>query len=323
MRVRISNTISKERTLNGGSSQGAKLGVILFAIGVDDIPEQFPEDVLKVRFVDDLNAVEGVEIGEEDWDNVQEKYIVKPKMSQEVFEQMVNRSKERNMLLNPKKTQALAVHRLNKEKIEVQLQIPGTRDWLQTGLKEVRILGFIMGDEARKPEAHVKCVEKKCASRYWILGQLKRSGVSEQAMVRVYVAMIRSIAEYASPVFHSALNSDQATRIERVQKKALRLIFGWELSYWKALEKAGLERLDYRRDRALLRVGKKMASDPRFERLFPRKEEREGINTRSVGDLCEERWTYVAQFRSPIYAMRRAINSGRMPGNLPGICYAN
>ena len=65
--------------------------------------------------------------------------------------------------------------------------------------------------------------------------------------LRTYITCIRSILEYGSPVFHRALPSYLSEDLERLQKRAMKIIYP-ELSYAKALELSGLPTLYDRRE---------------------------------------------------------------------------
>ena len=62
----------------------------------------------------------------------------------------------------------------------------------------------------------------------------------------LHCSVIRSVLEYACPVWHPGWTSKLSKDIERVQKRCLRIIFP-QLSYSEALDKSGLNRLDTRR----------------------------------------------------------------------------
>jgi hypothetical protein len=62
------------------------------------------------------------------------------------------------------------------------------------------------------------------------------------------VKIIRSVLEYACPVWHCGLTANQSDDLERVQKRVLRIIYP-NLSYHDALFVSGLERLSVRRER--------------------------------------------------------------------------
>jgi len=73
------------------------------------------------------------------------------------------------------------------------------------------------------------------------------AGVLINDIVRVYCSIIRSILEYACPVWHIGLTKKLSKDIERVQKRCLKLLHP-SISYPEALIKSGLDRLDHRRD---------------------------------------------------------------------------
>ena len=67
-------------------------------------------------------------------------------------------------------------------------------------------------------------VVKKAAKRLYFLKQLKRSSVPKAELVSFYITCIRSVCDYAIPVFHSSLPEYLIKDLERVQKRALAII---------------------------------------------------------------------------------------------------
>jgi len=65
--------------------------------------------------------------------------------------------------------------------------------------------------------------------------------------VCVYTSIIRSVIEYACPVWHPSLTKKLSKDTECVQKRCLKLLFP-ALSYTESSRKSGLERLDDRHD---------------------------------------------------------------------------
>ena len=63
----------------------------------------------------------------------------------------------------------------------------------------------------------------------------------------VYCSIIRSVLEYACPVWHPGLTKKLSKDIERVQKRCLKLMYP-TFTYTEALNQSGLDRLDHRRD---------------------------------------------------------------------------
>ena len=85
---------------------------------------------------------------------------------------------------------------------------------------------------------------KKASCRLYFLRQLKRSQVMPEELMLFYITCIRSILEYACPVFHRALPGYLS---EDLQKRVLRIIYPG-MSYNQALEFSGLPTLFKRRE---------------------------------------------------------------------------
>jgi len=60
---------------------------------------------------------------------------------------------------------------------------------------------------------------------YSFFKQLKRSSVGPDDLFHFYATVIRSVLEYACPVWHSGLTVEQRNRIEVIQKRVFRIIF--------------------------------------------------------------------------------------------------
>ena len=68
--------------------------------------------------------------------------------------------------------------------------------------------------------------------------------------MKVYCSLVRSILEYASPVWHCGLTQKLSDDIEAVQRRCLKIIFPL-LSYGDALQVACVETLSSRREKAV------------------------------------------------------------------------
>ena len=86
----------------------------------------------------------------------------------------------------------------------------------------------------------------KAAKRLYRLRQLKWAGICASDPVLFYCSTIRSVLEYACQVFHFSLPSYLSEELERIQKRALCIIFPYA-SYNSALKEAGIPSLYDRR----------------------------------------------------------------------------
>ena len=75
----------------------------------------------------------------------------------------------------------------------------------------------------------------KAAKRLYLLRQLKRVDVASVNLVKFYCSCIRSVLEYACQLFHSSLPQYLSDDIERIQKRAMRIIFP-SLSYTDTID---------------------------------------------------------------------------------------
>ena len=90
-----------------------------------------------------------------------------------------------------------------------------------------------------KWNVHASEPVRKVSTRLYFLRQLKKSDVTTRELILFYITCIRFILEYGSPVFHRALPNCLSEDLERLQKRAMEIIYP-ELSYVKALELSGL-----------------------------------------------------------------------------------
>ena len=77
---------------------------------------------------------------------------------------------------------------------------------------------------------HVNETVKKASERLYFLVQLKRARLPRKVFVLFYVTCRRTILVYAAPVFFYALPKYLRCELERVQKRAMSIIFP-SLSY--------------------------------------------------------------------------------------------
>jgi hypothetical protein len=59
--------------------------------------------------------------------------------------------------------------------------------------------------------------------RFYYIRYLVRAGIRDTDVVEVYCSIIRSVLEYACPVWHPGLSKKLSNSIERVQKRVIKL----------------------------------------------------------------------------------------------------
>ena len=68
-------------------------------------------------------------------------------------------------------------------------------------------------------------ITSKAARRLYLLSQLKRAGVSPDDLLSFYFSVIRSVLEFSCQLFHRSLTKYLSDDIERIQRRAMRIIF--------------------------------------------------------------------------------------------------
>jgi hypothetical protein len=112
-------------------------------------------------------------------------------------------------------------------------------------VQHAKLLGLNISSDL-KWNFHVSETTKKAAPRFYFLRQLKRAAIPTKELLKFYTTCIRPIFEYACPVYHNSLPKYLSDDIERLQKRALRIIYPW-MPYTDSLEESGLPRLFERR----------------------------------------------------------------------------
>ena len=97
---------------------------------------------------------------------------------------------------------------------------------------------------------HIEKLKEKIRRQIWSLRHLRKQGFNQANFLRVYTAMIRSVAEYCQVVYHTLITEEESKSLDRLECQCLNNIYGNRLSYKKMLKKAGFERLSERRARA-------------------------------------------------------------------------
>ena len=81
---------------------------------------------------------------------------------------------------------------------------------LYPGIQRVetfKLLGIVVSNDL-KWNPHIAYIIHKANSRLHFLRQLKRAAVPHHDMLHFYIAVIRSVLEYAVPVWHTGLTAD-------------------------------------------------------------------------------------------------------------------
>jgi hypothetical protein len=104
-----------------------------------------------------------------------------------------------------------------------------------------------------KWDKHVEKICKKASKRLYFLSQLKRVKVQTKELVEFYVTCIRPVLTNVCEVFNFNLQGKLKSSFERIRKRAMRIIHGYDTPYDVALELSSLDRLSaYRHNSAMI-----------------------------------------------------------------------
>ena len=128
-----------------------------------------------------------------------------------------------------------------------EVQLPHTNSFLDV-VENTRLLGIQISADLRWYR-HTSYLQERANSKLWMLRRMKILNVDPDVIVDFYFKEIRSICEMACQVFHSGLTRNQSWSIERIQKRALKLILGNHYSsYEEACTLMSAEPLSDRRE---------------------------------------------------------------------------
>ena len=132
-------------------------------------------------------------------------------------------SQQNDIIINASKTHELLI---NFSRNGEQARIPRiTMNGVQIERTDsAKILGIIISEDLTW-NAHVNSTVSKASKRLYMLYQLKRAGVDQHDLVRIYMSVIRPVLEYAAPVWSSSMPGYLSDKIETIQKRAMRTIF--------------------------------------------------------------------------------------------------
>ena len=184
---------------------------------------------------------------------------------EEAFNKISANATDIGMIINPAKTQLICMSDSRHSVVNSYIMVGDQRI---DSVKEMKVLGFIFEDRP-SVEAHVLYCIEKFSRAAWAIGHLKRANIDEKVLLEVYKVMLRPLLEYCSPIYHPMLSCYLSERLEKQQKRTLRMIYGFEKDYNDLLGKTGLESLELRRKRAFSTFTHKLAASERFEYLFP------------------------------------------------------
>ena len=297
MKVKYKGAYSSLFSLPGGGPQGSLLGLFLFLVLIDDIgfdsqnnnvgelitrKKKVKEvNQIHLKYVDDLALAESINMNTQLIEIPQNERPLPDayrsrtghKLKSESFKisdqlnEIYLYAQENKMKLNLEKTKLMLFNPCISKDFMPDITISTTRLEL---VERAKLLGVILTSDL-KWEQNTQYIVQRCNSKVWTLRRLKKLGASKDDLLEVYFKQIRTILEYASPVWNSGLTGDDIINLERVQKTVLHIILGDSYkSYSSALKATGIQKLSARRKKLSLDFAKKALKSPKFNNWFRR-----------------------------------------------------
>ena len=184
-----------------------------------------------------------------------------------------------------------------------------TRLYLENNIlkqvKETRLLGVTLSDDLTW-HRNTDNLVKKAYKRMIILRKLFEFNVELKDLLKIYILYIRSIVEQSSVVWASSITEEEKTKLERVQKIALRIILKDKyISYDSALKVTNLSTLEERRTKLMYNFAIKCTKNEKTKHIFPLNDNK----TTRVSEKYKVPFAYTSRLaNSAIPCMARLLN---------------
>lgn len=266
-RVRYHGALSEWESLTCGVAQGTLLGPVLFVALIDDAAQDSTSPVWK--YIDDMNLLEARQQNQ-------------PSGLQRQLDQIAIWTARNDMLLNAKKCMVMHVTFSRNPLPPPSLSINNSS--LQVAPK-LKILGLIIQNDLRW-NSQVEAMIKNANKKMFFLKSLRRFSVSTDDLLTIYTGYIRPILEYAAPAWNAGLTQALSSQLERVQKRACRIILSPKYEgYTAALLTLGITRLEIRREQICLTFAKTLQTSQFADWLPPTRLKISGRTTRNSHKL--------------------------------------
>ena len=219
---------------------------------------------------------------------------------------------QNKMKLNNAKTKLMIFNETLNYQFSTRVYI---EDTLLDIIEETKLLGTIITTDLSW-EKNTQMLIKKAYSRMTILRKLYSFNVPNSDLILIYITYIRCLLEQSCVVWHSSLRQEDSTKLERVQKIALRIIMkDTYVSYENALECTKLETLEERRSKLCLKFALSSAKNEFTKDMFQLNTSKYQIQTRNREKFKVQQARTDRLYKSSIPYMQRLLNSQASPAS--------
>jgi len=260
---------SSSRSLNGGTPQGALLGGIIFIVKFNGalLRPAIPRASIlhnskaeTVKYIDDGTAATAIDLKTHLIIDTAHHprpltfpqrtgHLLPPQhnLLQKYMEDAEAFTEHNNMRINKKKTTVMKF--TNSKKYDFPLDLYYSDGSQVNTTEESKVLGVMISSNL-KWRSNTTYICSKARRKLWLLRRLQHLGLSRTDLFDVYAKEVRSILEYAVPVWHAAISKKEASEIESIQKLAFRMILGQSyVSYTSACAVFSADTLIQRRQK--------------------------------------------------------------------------
>ena len=235
-----------------GVPQGTILGSLCFLVLINDA---LLDTSLRWKYVDDCTFAISINTDSPDHAPLQQ-----------TLDTLQQWSDSNHMSINPSKTVVLNFSVSITPLPPLSLTLG---DHTLDCITSTRILGLTVDDKLNWNQ-HTNNTLKAASFRLYMLRRLKTFGMPTLELISIYKTFILPKLTYASPAWSCSLTDTQLRRLERVQKRALKISLGANYStYEEALVTANLQKLEDIYKENQRRLARKLMKDSRHRHLLP------------------------------------------------------
>ena len=238
--VRYQGTTSSSLPLSCGVPQGTKMGPLCFLILINDALTDTPH---RWKYVDDSTLATPINTKQPDYSPLQT-----------TLDNLLTWTEENKVTINHNKT--VVMHFCTSAQPLAQPQLSVGVHPLQV-VKHFKLLGITLDDQLNWKQ-HVNNIIRTASFKLYMLRRLRSLGTPGKELGEVYKIFILPTLTYGSQAWSSSLNLTQKQQLERVQKRACKIILGPDYNgYDNALSTLSLSKVSQLHQEALHKFGKK------------------------------------------------------------------
>ena len=247
--TKINGETSKSRTVKTGVPQGSTLGPLLFLIFINDLP-LLSKSAEFILFADDAVLI------------IHDKSLtVAAHTMNQVLRDVHRWCSENKLTLNTKKTEYVIfgskIRKAQAPQIELKIG-----DAVLKEVESYKYLGTVL-DATLTIAPQLDKLNRTLAPKLASFRKM-RYCMSQETAAYIYKATILPIFDYNDVIYH-LLNSQQETKLQRIQNRALRIVFmGKTLSVAEMHSQAGVDFLEKRRNLHLLALMHNRSQNPKY-----------------------------------------------------------